>query len=219
MNKLSIILCLLTLNSTAQEHEGEIEQPKYAPDNWEFVDDKIKYFTIAGNSDVLNSLNGITISNGIDEKPLLHFEDLNNNCLYKVCAQSDFMENYSIDLRLGWNLPSRRLHFITINLLSIDYIQKKIDDGLLYHRNLNLTTEILVKPLPFIIITKGGVNEINTKNYYGGEIGIRKSWREIYLQTTFGFYSKFKTLSAVTECNIYKNSLFLRNGILSDSRA
>lgn len=204
MNRVVFILFLIqNLICLGQSNESEIE---HNFNDSLFVHSKIRHFTIGGFADISNSIFGTMISNGIDEKPLLHFEDLPYDCLYKMSGQVNFKDNYSYEMLLGWNKPSRRFNFITVNLLGINYSQRLIKEEYFFQRKLNLTGEIYVEPLSisFSLLGKLGLNQINNLNNYGGEIGFRQILGKAYIESSFGYYSDFYTFSAIAQCNIYK---------------
>ena len=194
------LICL----SQSDKLENNTEQ------NVEYITGKTRYFTIAGNSDIINSISGLEISNGVNEKPILHFEDLTNDVLYKLSGQTNFNQSYSYGAMIGWNTPSKRLLLFTITLLEINYSQREIIEEHFFQKKINLSTDIYVKPLRLTIIGKIGFNQINLLDNFGGEIGLRKSFRGFYIGSNFGYYSDFHTISVFTQCNLYKKKLFAR---------
>lgn len=171
---------------------------------------KIKYSTIGLNSDVNNSLFGFLISNGVEEKPLLHFEDINNNLLYKFYGQTNFDKNYSVGTTLAWNSPSKQLSTITVTLLGIDYLQREIKEDFFLQKKLNLFGEFYLKDFSISILTKTGLNQINSSNNLGGEIGFRKTFKNMYVGGYAGKYSEKSTFNVYAQSNLYKNKIFTR---------
>ena len=174
-----------------------------------FVMKKLQYLSLGLNSDIANNLIGIRISNGIDEKPIRHFEDITNNILYRFSLQTDIEDNYYYDGLIAWNTPSKRLLNFTVMLLGLDYSQRKIDDKI-FQRKFNIISDIYLKQLRVTLVGKLGFNQINFNQKYGGEFGIRKSFRGVYFGSNFGYYSGIKTSFIYTECNIFKKSLYAR---------
>jgi hypothetical protein len=62
-----------------------------------------KWLTIGTEYEGINSGFGLSVSNGFDEQPIIHFEDISTNILYKVRAQTNFNKDYSFDANLAWN--------------------------------------------------------------------------------------------------------------------
>lgn len=179
-------------------------------DDKEIYPSKIHYLTFGINSDINNSLFGLLVGNGVDEKPLYHFEDISNDCLYKVTGQTDLEKNYSYGATIGWNTPSRRLLFLTVTLLTIDYSQRQINNECFFQKKLNTSGEFYLKHLRFTLLGKLGFNEINNSMGYGGEIGFRKSFKYFYFGGTFGKYSDKNTFNVFSQINVYKKKLHIR---------
>lgn len=171
---------------------------------------KTRYFTLGSNTDIINSNYGFTISNGIEEKPLLHFEELTYDIVYKLGIQSDLRNNNKYDLLIGWNNPSRRLRTITITLLSLEYSLTEFKQENFNQTKINLRGNFYIKPLLFTIVAKLGTNKINTSKDFGGEIGFLKSFKDIYFESYFGLYSQKPTYFISSQYNIYNNKIFGR---------
>ena len=161
---------------------------------------KHHYYTVGLNSDVVNSLYGVTISNGSDEQPIIHFEELNNKVLLKLNGQIDKENNYTMGAKFSLNYPWR------ISLASIDYIQRNIRSINLFSRDINLSTEIYLKRIDLILITKLGYKEMNENKNIGTSIGLQKSYRKIYFGLIGGYYIESYNYSAFTQFYILKST-------------
>jgi hypothetical protein len=171
----------------------------------ELWDYKAKWITIGTSYEVVNSVYGISISNGMDEKPLIHFEDLRADVLYKIDGQTDFNKDYSLRGKLSWNHPYKR-----ISLASIEYLQSNFNNAGFIHKDINLSGMIGINWAQLNV--KIGYQELNSYNNFGPSIGFQKSHYKprLYYGFLMGYYFDYFTYNMYLQGFIYKNKLSLR---------
>ncbi|WP_460513280.1 hypothetical protein [Hymenobacter jeollabukensis] len=168
-----------------------------------------RWSTIGLNYDVVNQFGGVSLSNGLDEEPVMHFEDLPASILYKIQGMTDFKNSYSFDGKLAYT--SLRW----VSLASIEYSQLSFSGNRLLYRNANLSAE---RGLGFIncgVVTKIGWQELNNAKGFGAKIGLQKSYTRnfdkkslsaMYLGVDFGYYFHYTTYSVYTQGFILRNT-------------
>jgi hypothetical protein len=67
----------------------------------DWFDYNTKWFTVGVNYDAINSKYGLSVSNGYDEYPLIHFEEFQDPWLLKFTGTTDFEDDYSFDVVFG----------------------------------------------------------------------------------------------------------------------
>ncbi len=129
----------------------------------------------------LNSAVGFQISNGVDEEPLIHFEDFQDNVLFKVHAQSDFNRNYSYGAELGIHL----LRYIGRTTLKYDVIRFKEAD--IFLTDFNLTSKLRYFGNTGLIF-RTGYQKFNDKNKFGLGLGLEQNRRNFYIGINSRYY-------------------------------
>jgi hypothetical protein len=108
-----------------------------------------KWMTIGSQYDFLSSAFGLLISNGFDERPLIHFEDFSENLIFKIRGSTDFIKDYSIGTDFGWKYPIRHLAIISLGFDQYNYSRKEF-----YHHDFNVTAENFITKLDIALRLK-----------------------------------------------------------------
>lgn len=159
-----------------------------------------KWFTIGLNSDISNSLFGIKLSNGFEELPLIHFEDINSTLLYLASFQTDFKNDYGIDLKLKLNRT--RLFYKT----SLQFQQKELKSNDLFIRKIDLSKEFYVRSLHFFLIPSIGFQELNDFQNMGFRLGIQNEFDSFYFGASTGYYFDYFTYSIYIQSFIFNSN-------------
>jgi hypothetical protein len=123
-----------------------------------------KWLTLGANHDVINSVFGITISNGYDEHPIVHFEDLTADFLYKISGQTNLEKDYTFGANIAWNYPNRYL-----NLISVEYTQRNISSVNLFYRDISLSAKRYLRVKNLSTKVKIGHQNLKDKNNLGAQ--------------------------------------------------
>lgn len=166
---------------------------------------KNRFIIIGGNLDVLNSLGGLSISNGFYEHSLIHFEDLDTDILYQLSGQTNFSNDYSFSGNLAWSYPVGRLH-----LISLDFEQKHFNPRDLFLRDIGLSGKYYLGFIDISLLTKGGHQKLNEQQSFGASLGVQKSHRGFYYGAVVGYYNDYLSYSAFLHTFLFKDRLGLR---------
>jgi hypothetical protein len=168
-----------------------------------------KWMTIGVNTDLINSVYGILISNGYDERPLIHFEDFSEHLIYKFTGQTDFKKDYSFGANLSWKYPCKYLVLTTI-----EYIQSNYEIKDLFHRDINLSAMTWIKFLQSGLTLKIGHQTVNSNRNFGVNLGLQKVliYKLIYSGFSVGYYGDYFAYSIYAQGFVYKHNLGLRVG-------
>lgn len=166
-----------------------------------------KWLTIGGTYEFLESYPGLVLSNGFDEKPIIHFEDLTSKFLYKIAGQTDFQNDYSYSGNLSWNYPIRGIQSISFGYSKFDI--KSIE---FYHNDLGLTLNRYFAFLKSSVNAKFGYQELNREKNLGVEIGLQRSHylAKVYYGLTAGYYSDYFTYKIYCQKFIFNRRISLR---------
>jgi hypothetical protein len=147
-----------------------------------------KWLTIGTNYDVINTIYNIDLSNGLDEFPIFHFEDLTTDYLYKFSAQTDFRNDYSLSTNLKWKHPFKKL-----NAISLECSKKNFESIQFYNKDISLTTEIYLRFLKIVVKPKVAYQELNQEKNVGFELGLQKTHfkKGIYYGFSTGNYNDY----------------------------
>ena len=139
-----------------------------------------RWLTFGANYDFFNSVIGLQISNGVDEEPLIHFEDFQDNILIKIHGQSDLGNNYSYGGEIGINF----LRYIGRTTLKYDVLN--FEDSQLFLNDFNLTSRIrYIRNTGLIFRT--GFQELNKQKNFGLGLGFEQVAQNVYI----GFNSRY----------------------------
>lgn len=161
-----------------------------------------RWLTFGMNINSFNSLVGLNFSNGFDEEPLIHFEDFQDNLIFKIEGQTDFDSDYIINSGIGLLYPIKfigraELGYAKMNLSKDDYEFQDVHLRLRskYFRNTAM------------ILKTGFQNFQNEKNF-GFDFGLQQDFRKVYLGIMAGYYDYY-TLNGYMQYGIYTNTMNL----------
>lgn len=166
-----------------------------------------KWLTFGLNYDFANSFYGILLSNGYDERPLIHFEDFSERFIFKIYGNTDFAKDYSIGTDLGLKYPMRYVSVIGLGFSQFDYSQHNI-----FLREINASAETFTNKLDFALRLKVAYQTLNDYENMGIDLGLRKIiiYRRLYSGVSVGYYFDYFTYSAYLQGFLYKNKVGLR---------
>ncbi len=166
-----------------------------------------QFFTIGTLYDATESLFGIQIGNGNDEQPIIHFEDLSADILYKISGQTDFENDYSIGSELSWNYPFRA----KLSILSLNFNQTRITKNEYFQRNIGLSTRYYLRFTPSLhILAKFSHQRINEQNNVGFGLGLQNEHRHIYYGIRADYFKEYYNYSAFLQSLIFKDKISVR---------
>ena len=137
-----------------------------------------RWLTFGTNYEFFNSVIGLQISNGVDEEPLIHFEDFQDNILIKVHGQYDLNTNYLYGAEIG----ASTLRYIGRTTLKYDVIN--FENSEIFLTDINLTSRIRYFRNTGLIF-RAGYQKYNNNENFGFGLGLEQKGRNVY----FGFNS------------------------------
>ena len=166
-----------------------------------------KYFTLGSIYDTTNSLFGIQIGNGNDEQPLIHFEDLTAEVLYKINGQTDFKNDYSIGGEISWNYPFKA----KVSILSLNFNQRLLSEKDLFLRNIGLSSRYYLRFTSNLsILGKISHQTLNEQNNLGFGLGVENGHVGIYYGLRVDYFKEYYNYSAYVQSFLFKEKLSLR---------
>jgi hypothetical protein len=164
-----------------------------------------KWVTIGAGYDIINSDYGLSISNGYDEQPLIHFEDFQEPWVFKISGTTDFKRDYSLDAKFG------RVYFVRHFSMPTLEIKKVYDvSSHFVHTDVNLSTEIWFSRFPGTLLFKTGYQSLNGQDNLGAGIGWQNShWKPCY-GIMLGYWMDYFTYRAYIQSFIYQQRIGLR---------
>jgi hypothetical protein len=201
---LILLLISASLTSAAQS-------PPAVHDSLLEVFYKIKWFTTGVNYDVLNRMPGVVISNGFDERPLIHFEDMTDGYIYKLNMQTNFTGDYSF----GGNLLYQKKRVLRwVEAPGVEYLQRNISSIALFQRDANLLMPIVIRTAPYRYInflTKIGYQQLNNHSTATIGVGYQKTfYRKVYAGALVNYHFKYISYNLFLQGFIVKSKLSLR---------
>ncbi len=149
---------------------------------------KLHRLTFGANYDITNSAYGFVMSNGWDEQPIVHFEDMGGGALYKIQGLSDFKKGYSFDLNLSSNYLLGPVY-----IANAEYFQRNLTSPGLFQRDVNLSTEFGLRFIKSILFIKVGHQDLNNSSKFGTGLGLQRSFHKIYggfmVTDYFGYFN------------------------------
>lgn len=166
-----------------------------------------KWLTFGLSYDFANSFYGFLLSNGYDERPLIHFEDFSERFIFKIHGNTDFSKDYSIGTDLGLKYPMRYISVIGLGFSQTDYSQYNI-----FHREINASAETFTNKLDVAFKLKVAYQTLNDYENIGLDLGLRKVilYRRLYSSVSIGYYFDYFTYSVYLQGFLYKNKVGLR---------
>lgn len=165
-----------------------------------------KWFTIGSQFDFVNSTFGFLISNGYDERPLIHFEDFSEDLMVKIQGTTDFQTDFSFGASVAYLYPIRYVSLISINYKKFDYSVIGFN-----HQDINIAAKTEFKPLRAGLSVELGHQKLNELNNPGINIGLQKVliYRRLYTAITCGYYGEYWTWSARIQGFVFKDLIGL----------
>ncbi|SBW08144.1 conserved hypothetical protein [uncultured Dysgonomonas sp.] len=158
--------------------------------------------TIGANYDFINSVLGVQISNGYDERALIHFEDFLDKIIYKTSFKTNFGKDYGFGVALGWLRPLKFVDVVSVRYDQMDYNENvKLD-----YRNINLSGSSYIRAINSSLIFNTGVIHLNKKNDFGIGVGLEKLLfvDKIYAGFLMGYYFDYYIYSVYTQSLLLK---------------
>ncbi len=139
-----------------------------------------RWLSFGMNYDAFSTVGGLQLSNGVNEEPLIHFEDFQDKFLVKVSGFSDFENNYALYVESGMT----RLRYV--GRTTIQYNLLRFKDRELLLTDINLTSRIrYIHDTGLIFRT--GYQDLDSNRNFGIGLGLEQNLRHMY----FGFNSRF----------------------------
>ncbi len=167
-----------------------------------------KWLTIGVQHDFISSTFGLQISNGYDERPLIHFEDFSEDFVFKLQGNTDFNKDYSYGISAGWKYP-RYLSLLAVEFYKYNYPTRDFD-----FINFNISAETFIKNTGIIAKLKLGYHDLNNENNIGLELGLSNIfiYQKLYAGLTTGYYFDYFTYSAFIKSFVYKKLVGIEFG-------
>jgi hypothetical protein len=166
-----------------------------------------QFFTIGPFYGATESLLGIQIGNGNDEQPIIHFEDLSADILYKISGQTDFKNDYSIGGEISWNYPFKA----KLSILSLNFNQSRLTDNGFFQRNIGLSSRYYLRFTPNLhLLAKFSHQRLNEQNNVGFGLGIQNEHQKIYYGIRVDYFRDYYNYSAFLQSFLFKSKLSLR---------
>jgi hypothetical protein len=139
-----------------------------------------RWLSIGTNYESFNSVIGLQLSNGVDEEPLIHFEDFQDDLLIKIHGQTDLNDNYSYGAEIG----VYSLKYVGRTTLKYDVMN--FENSELFLTDFNLTSRIRYFRNTGLIF-RTGYQKFNNNENYGIGLGIEQGGQNFY----FGMNSRY----------------------------
>lgn len=162
--------------------------------------------SLGTNYDFVNHQIGFSLSNGYDEKPLIHFEDFKAKWAYKILASSNFQRDYGFSANLAYNLWGNPF-FPTIEVIRQDYLVNNFK-----RVEANFSFGIGAQFLPLDLIFKPGVQSLNEDCNFGLAIGTDQIYltKRAYSEFSFGYWGNYFSYKGVLHGVILEEQLSFR---------
>ena len=151
---------------------------------------------------MFNSLGGLSISNGFYEHPLIHFEDLDTDILYKLSGQTNFSNDYSFSGNLAWSYPMGLLQLISLN-----FEQKDFDSKGLFYRDISLSGRSYFGLIDISLLIEAGHQRLNEQRSFGASLGLQKTHLGFYYGALIGYYNDYLIYSAFLHTSLFKEKV------------
>lgn len=162
------------------------------------------WYTVGFNIDPLNTLYGLKISNGYEEIPLIHFEDINSTILYYASFQTSFKKDYTIDFKLKLNRS--RVFYKTY----LEFQKKRINSIDFDFIKIEVAKDFYIRPIDFYVIPSIGFHQLIDFKNIGLKLGIQKSYEKFYFGASTGYYFDYVTYSAHFQSFLFKSNIGFR---------
>jgi hypothetical protein len=208
--KLIVILSLISTQVSQGQVKDSISSDtgKVLTGIYNYLDvSSSKWLTTGIQYDLCNSTLGLVISNGYNERPLFHFEDISEDVLFKILGSTDFISNYSFGGDIAFQYPIRGL-----SLISIGYSQLKYSQIQLFKRDIHISAMKYLKKIEAGLILNIGYKTYNDLKNIGADFGLQKVliYKKLYSELSIGYYFDNFTYSAAIEGFIFRNNIGVR---------
>ena len=145
--------------------------------------DKRRWLTIGIEYENLNNLYGFNLSNGFDLQNVIHFEDFQDNLIFKFSFLTDLNDNYAFESNIGLLLRSK-----IFNRANLNYSKKRVKGEQFDFENISLRLKSRYFGNTYLLLDIGK-QRINELNNYGFDIGIRRIIKGFHIGLLIGYYS------------------------------
>lgn len=162
-----------------------------------------KKMNIGINYDIKNTNYTVSISNGIEIQPLIHFEDFQDKFLYRLATTTNFNKDLGLQTLVGLTLNKKYLKQISLEFNYYDYPSK------LKTKNLSVRATKFLQAIQSELIVKPTYQEIPNFKKLGFELGLQKVlvYNKIYSEVRMGYYFNYFTFHLNAQAFIYKQAL------------
>ncbi|TPE44636.1 hypothetical protein [Pontibacter mangrovi] len=143
-----------------------------------------RWLAFGTNYGFANSVIGFQVSNGVDEEPLIHFEDFQDNLLIKVQGQTGFDSSYSYGAELGFY----SLKYVGRTTLKYDVLN--FNDSDLFLTDFNLTSRIRYFRNTGLIF-RTGFHQLDGNKNFGFGFGLEQNARNAYFGLNSRYYFEY----------------------------
>jgi hypothetical protein len=166
-----------------------------------------KWLTIGTQFDFFNSTFGLLISNGYDERPLFHFEDISEDVIFEILGSTDFVGSYSFGGDIALQYPIRSLSLISIGYSQFNYSQIQF-----FKRDIHISAMKYLKKIDAGLILNIGYKTLNDFNNVGVDLGLQKVliYRKLFSEFSMGYYFDYFIYSAAIQGFVYRNNIGVR---------
>ena len=161
-----------------------------------------KWFTISSQYDLINTTFGLLISNGYDERPMIHFEDFTEYLMLKIHGTTDFQNDYSFGASVAYQYPIRYISLVSFDYKNFDY--SSID---FLHQDFNIAALKGIRYINAGFRLGFGYQKLNDFQNIGVNTGLQKVliYRRLFTDISCGYYGDYWTWSAKLQGFIYKD--------------
>jgi hypothetical protein len=171
-------------------------------DYWNF---ESRWLTIGTKYDILNSTFGFLLSNGLDEKPLIHFEDFDDRLMFKISGNTDFRNDYSLESKISYNF------FFNPNYPSLEYIKtnySKIDYSF---SDINFSFGIFIRSINTNLNVKLGYQTLNELNNFGTGVGLQRGYsNKLYYGFMISYWFDYITYNIYFHSFVFKSKISIK---------
>lgn len=160
-----------------------------------------RWLTIGAHYQPFNGLAGITISNGLDEEPFIHFEEFQDRFLLKLFGSTDFNKSYLYGIEVG--VPANR----HIGRTTLMYTKLHLTSSELFLHDLNVTSIIrYIKNTALIV--RMGYQQLNDDHHVGFGLGLEQHYQHAYFGIRSTYYFDYFHHEAYLQFQFKPNSSF-----------
>lgn len=199
MSRFFILILFILANNRSTGQRADTLNIKLKPAHF-----KIRWNVIGISGDPIVYANGISLSNGIDEAGLIHFEDITANWLYKFQGELGYNGGYSYGGKFGRNDLLKP--FLDPQL---SYFKRSLT-GVPEQQDIYLSSKLFIKRLPFEVEIKGGYQSLDSLANAGIGVGLQKRFKLLYTGISVVTHFQYSNFAAFLQGFIVKNKLSYR---------